>query len=116
MSLRTAIKVSIILLITVLVGGLAIGHYRSRANTKEIALTDLADYQAYEKLDRQQGDLKAQLAQLNLMNNVLADRKAEIRKRLNVPENFKEKREDPKNDNSPVVAFVDPATLPAEKQ
>jgi|SRR5882757_1483802 len=106
-------------IMTVLVGcsvGLIAGRYKSRANVKEILITNLDDYKAYEALDREQAGYLAQSQQLQIMFNVAKEKKAAIQARIGAPKDFVEKREDDKNPQSPVIAFVEPLSTTAPKQ
>lgn len=96
-----------LLIVSFLVGAAMLGKHNTRASSKEFTLSTIEDFKAYEAIDRDQQTLKAELDKLNLVNNIDQGKKAEIRKRLGVPDNFVEKREDDKNPQSPVVGFVE---------
>lgn len=106
---RNRVIASIAIILTVWLGASLLGRYKSRANAKEVLITNLDDYKAYELLDREQFGYLSESQRLQALYNAAKDKKAAIQARLGAPKEFVEKREDDKNPNSPVVAFVEAA-------
>jgi hypothetical protein len=121
---KLTLKNVLLLVVTLpVVSGLATaaGYYGAKAMAGKpaaatsIMLATLDDYKQYEALDRQQGLMASQAAQLKAQYDAVAAQKLMIRKRLGVPESFVEKRENDKDGQSPVVGFVAPPDPPAKQ-
>lgn len=100
MTWKTSFKICIAIIIAAVCVVFVATRYRSRAETKQISITSIEDFKAYEKLDREQTMLQIQF-------NLKQNEKMAIRQRLNVPQDFIEKREDANNPQSPVIGFVE---------
>lgn len=118
---RKGAIVSILVILFVWAVAVTLGRFNSKADPREVSITNLSDYKAYEALDREQAGYLAQSQQLQIMFNNAKEKKAAIQARIGAPKDFVEKREDDSRDahgnwlhpDSPVVAFVAPAvTVP----